>query len=543
MPPHFSTLTHLLRRTNGRFRHQQSLDWGSRGLLMGLLLAAVVATAARLWPLLTNRELAWAALGLAGLGLLLGLLAVWLPRLPLLAQARRADQRLQLQERTQTAVELHHHTLTAPDWLITQQLADAIAALQAVDLPTALPLTLRRRDWLILLPTVGLLVTAVLLPNPQTATLLRQRAIAQTIAEETAVLEEVADQIRQDETLTAEQQAQLLKPVQTALDALAASDSQEEAVAALSQAETELRELSNELAPPNLQPALEAASETLGSSPAAEPLAEALQNGDLAQASAATSQLATDLPTLSDETVAQLAEALAETAQSLQTSDQQLAQAAQAAADALAGEDAAAAQAALQNLAEQLQERGAQTAVSQQAAATANQLGESRQAVAQAGQEQQGEGEETAVGEAPSSQQSQGEGTGAGLGGGQSGSAGQAGGEGGSTSELSENLGSGGGSPGPGGSHAETVYVPPAVDLSPIEGEDVELPAECLANPANCGGLLNETPTEFGSEASLVPYTDVFGDYRHAANEALQDDYIPLGLKAYVRDYFSSLEP
>ena len=28
-----------------------------------------------------------------------------------------------------------------------------------------------------------------------------------------------------------------------------------------------------------------------------------------------------------------------------------------------------------------------------------------------------------------------------------------------------------------------------------------------------------------------------------AAYEALSDDYIPLGLKAYVRDYFSSLEP
>ncbi|MCB0000526.1 MAG: hypothetical protein KDE56_32395, partial [Anaerolineales bacterium] len=105
MPPNFSTLTHLLRRTNGRFRQQQSLDWGARGLLVGLLLAAVVATAARFWPLLTNGELAWVALGLAGLGLFIGLLAVWLPRPSLLVQARRADQLLRLQERAQTAVE------------------------------------------------------------------------------------------------------------------------------------------------------------------------------------------------------------------------------------------------------------------------------------------------------------------------------------------------------------------------------------------------------------------------------------------------------
>ena len=81
------------------------------------------------------------------------------------------------------------------------------------------------------------------------------------------------------------------------------------------------------------------------------------------------------------------------------------------------------------------------------------------------------------------------------------------------------------------------------MDLSGFEGEDVELPAECLADPASCGGLLSENPTEFGDEQSIVPYEQVFGDYRNAANEALADDYIPLGLKGYIRDYFSSLEP
>lgn len=89
----------------------------------------------------------------------------------------------------------------------------------------------------------------------------------------------------------------------------------------------------------------------------------------------------------------------------------------------------------------------------------------------------------------------------------------------------------------------ENVYVPELRDLSGFTGVDVELPAECAANPADCGALLNETPTEFTDETSIVPYTQVFGDYRNAANEALQDDYIPLGLKGYIRDYFSSLEP
>jgi hypothetical protein len=58
---------------------------------------------------------------------------------------------------------------------------------------------------------------------------------------------------------------------------------------------------------------------------------------------------------------------------------------------------------------------------------------------------------------------------------------------------------------------------------------------------ASC--LLSENATDYTKEGSTVPYEQVFGDYQDAANEALQDDYIPLGLKGYIRDYFSSLEP
>jgi hypothetical protein len=85
--------------------------------------------------------------------------------------------------------------------------------------------------------------------------------------------------------------------------------------------------------------------------------------------------------------------------------------------------------------------------------------------------------------------------------------------------------------------------VPDFQDLSGQEGIDVELPAECLANPDSCGSLINENPTEFGDETSTVPYDQVYGDYRDAAYEALAEDYIPLGLKGFIRDYFTSLDP
>ena len=81
------------------------------------------------------------------------------------------------------------------------------------------------------------------------------------------------------------------------------------------------------------------------------------------------------------------------------------------------------------------------------------------------------------------------------------------------------------------------------IDLSGEEGVDIELPAECRANPSACGSLLSETDTEFSDEESLVPYDQVYGDYRDAAYEALDDDYVPLGYREFIRDYFASLEP
>lgn len=43
--------------------------------------------------------------------------------------------------------------------------------------------------------------------------------------------------------------------------------------------------------------------------------------------------------------------------------------------------------------------------------------------------------------------------------------------------------------------------------------------------------------------AASVPYNQVFSDYSNSATRSLESDYIPLGLRDVVRDYFSSLEP
>jgi hypothetical protein len=50
-----------------------------------------------------------------------------------------------------------------------------------------------------------------------------------------------------------------------------------------------------------------------------------------------------------------------------------------------------------------------------------------------------------------------------------------------------------------------------------------------------------ESDPEIGQ--STVPYNLVYATYVDAANQALREQHIPLGLRGYVRDYFSSLEP
>jgi len=57
-----------------------------------------------------------------------------------------------------------------------------------------------------------------------------------------------------------------------------------------------------------------------------------------------------------------------------------------------------------------------------------------------------------------------------------------------------------------------------------IQGGDVPLPA-----PQGGG--------------AAVPYREVYAEYADQAGAALEGSYIPLGMKQYVRDYFSSLEP
>jgi hypothetical protein len=548
----FNQLVKQLHTWNGRRRLRDALLWLPRGVLVGLLLAVLVAAVARFRPLLTNQEVAYVAVALEAVGLLVALIGLLWQRHSLPERARFADGQFRLQERASTAVEIHDGRINTSPIIAEQQLTDTLAAVQRVDARALLPLQLNRQDWLVILLAVVLLLTAVLLPNLQEEILLNQRAISKSIAEQVNELEALSEEIRQNPNLTEAQKEEILEPIEQAIEGLGEGQmSQEQAVATLSEAEAELRDLAASSNAEQLRQQLQQAGEPLASNPNSQPLGEALQNGNLAQAGTAASQLADQLPEMSREEQLALAEDLMETAQALAGTDEQLAQQLAAAAQALQNGEVTAAQQALREAGATLQQRAQEAAAAQQANEAANALSEGRQAVAQAGgqpanpdnmlPENDGRaGENETLGQNPQPGQGDGQGQGnQGQGPGQAEVQGQ--GQGQNDGQNGQLDGSGGGTEG--GGHVENVYAPELQDLSQFEGVDVELPAECAANPADCGALLNETPTEFSDETSVVPYTQVFGDYRNAANEALQDDYIPLGLKGYIRDYFSSLEP
>ena len=55
----------------------------------------------------------------------------------------------------------------------------------------------------------------------------------------------------------------------------------------------------------------------------------------------------------------------------------------------------------------------------------------------------------------------------------------------------------------------------------------------------------NEKPDPFGgvNNPGFVPYRTVYQDYLDAASQAMDQSYIPVQMKDYIRDYFTQLEP
>ncbi|MFN8562228.1 MAG: hypothetical protein U0703_11540 [Anaerolineae bacterium] len=70
------------------------------------------------------------------------------------------------------------------------------------------------------------------------------------------------------------------------------------------------------------------------------------------------------------------------------------------------------------------------------------------------------------------------------------------------------------------------------------DGNNVQLEPDDSNAPTREGDF-SENP----AGQVTVPYDQVFSSYADDASRALDSDYVPLGLRDVIHDYFTSLEP
>lgn len=506
-----------------RRRAASSIMWGMRGLALGFLVALLSALAARVWPLLSTSGLLTLAI-LSGLtGLAAGILAAWLWPRPVLEMARFWDRQLGLKERLSTAVEVELGRLAPPEWLVEQQLSDALQAARSVDASQAVPLRVHTADWLPVALTLAALLAAIWLPNPQQEILDQRAAVREAVQDQVEVLDALRDEIAADPGLTQEDRQALMEVLDSTIESLERRDlTPEEAMAALTEGQDRLRELAPEGSQSQVD-ALKAVAVRLGDSATTEHLAELLEQSDLEAAGAALQGLAEQVGELTPEEQLELAEALADAAAELAGTNPKLAQDFAQAAEAIQQGNMDAASEALAEAAETVARTGEEAATVGAAQAAADQMASSGQAIAQAS----GGNTSTAGGSESDSGDTEQGGAGGGAGSGES----DASGSGGEASSMD------GGGPADGGMRDyEPIYVPQR--LGGDGGPEVELPSG-----DNLGELVRELPSDPEMGSSTVPYNQVYADYLDAANQALEDEQIPLSLRGYIRDYFSSLQP
>ncbi len=535
--PDMASIHNALKAWDARARLQASALWLPRGLAAGLTVAVGLAVAARLWPLLPRADLIrLAALSAAG-GIALALLAVWLkPRSPL-ALARRFDQQFGLRERLSTALELAGGVLPVESAvLVAAQRADAARVAGEVDARRGLPLRLRWRDWALVALALGAFATATLIPNPQETALAEQAEVEEAIAEQLEALEALREQALQDPLLSDEQRAAVVETLDAAVETLSQRGvTQQEALAALDAAEQELRDLS-ERAAAERQEALREASAALERAGAGE-IAQALQEGRFAEAGESLSDLAEALQGMSAEEAQSLAGQLDQAADSLENANPELAESLREAAEALRQGDTQSAAEALEQAGEQMAQSGGEGG-EPQTGQYADSLQQGQSELAEAGgksnprRDQAGQPGQGGMGQAQPMQPGQGDQPqpGSGQPGGDEGSGLDPGQVAGDTPRLS-------GAEPDGGERPPEIYAPQRIGGE--GGEQVDIPGEAGPGTPVTEGELAENPTG----ESSVPYTEVFGDYSGAVNQALDTGYIPLGMRGLIQQYFSRLEP
>ncbi|MCI0710630.1 MAG: hypothetical protein L0154_10765 [Chloroflexi bacterium] len=627
---------------NRRLRTARTVTWLPRGIMVGATIALVFTAISWLRPWLLPSQLAQISIASIGFFTIGTLLLIWLAPRSVDKAVRDFDLRFHLKERLTTALELIRGDITAPLILTDKQIEDTRIAANKVRANQYLPYKVNRLEVGIVVAMLIILIASLLFDNPNAQELQAQQAFDNTITEQIEDLEQMRDDVEGNSALSEEAQEELMQPLDEALDTLNQDDiSQEEAVAALTETEQDLREMSEGLSSEERQ-ANEQAGNDLSSSPLSNELGDKLGDSDLPGSAEESRELSDDLNELNQQEMNELADKLDEAADELRETNPEVSELFEEAAEALRQGDTERAQQALDDAAEAMQNQDTQNRNSEQsqtAQEMADEIGEQRDEVLnpesqdgqqgqeqdqqqqdqqqqqqdqqQQGQQQQDQQQQDQQGEqGQQGQQQEGdqgqqqgqqgqqegeqgqqegqqgqqpgqEGQQEGQEGqqgqqGQEGDQGQQGGQAGQEGQQSDSssssegqqsgqpggagAGDSGGDAGTDQSGGQQGSINDADDNSP--GDNSMRDFEPIYDPNRVGGeggvdvdldgQIDESNGEPLNEAdfnedfqgeSQVPYDEVFRRYEQSVRDALESDYIPIGVRDIIRSYFSSLEP
>lgn len=542
------SLLPYLKQISRRTRLRDGWNWMQDSFWLALLLCLLVLAAGRICPV--DSLLRWAT---APLGLWLILLpgyALLRPQSPL-QTARVAESELGLKERLSTSLVLSGMGKQKPSEallasfrpeLVERQHEDALHAIRSIQPRQDFPLLIHRRPLLYAGAALVVILALIWLPNPMDEVLRERQAVAREAERQAERIEKLRDEVAKANEMTPEERDELLRK----LDELARqlrnnTGDREQALADVSRLEESLR---NKIDPRSGQK--QAMLEALAAQLQSLENNEGNQQGNLDEAAKAVEQLAEQMKSMTPEEREALAQQLAQMAtRAAQAGDSQLAQSFSALSQAAQSGDSQQASDAAKQAAQSLKQAKSDLANQRTLNQSLSQLQSSRQSLANAGQQGRQaaqSGQSGQAGQNSQNNQAQGQ-NGQGQGQGQ-----QPGGGGGTTANTlpsANRIGQAGNPQGearPGGEGQldSQVYVP----REKRDSGDGELffPGQDT-NQGETTSREQQDPLGGVNNPSLIPYQGVYQSYVDAASQAMDQSFIPPGLKDYVKNYFSQLEP
>ena len=599
--PSYVAVQGIVRRWERRQRLGRMFDWLPRALMLALVFGIGIALVSRMRPWLMPGQIIFVTAIAAVVCLVVAGLAIWLWPRTLIESARRFDQLFQLKERTSTALELLAGSIRSNDELMAYQLEDTLVRADAIRPTTFMPLRMRWREWAVVASLLVLLALLTLLPNAFAEAISENSAQQAAIDEAAETLRDITRDLAADPNLDSERREQLLEALQASIAVLDEPDlTPEEALAAVSSSEATLSEQGEQLRQQgtSAQSSLDAAANALRNLPSFRDNPQSSQQS----LSQMLDTLGQQLEGLDDADRQSAANALNNAAQQMEQTSTAGAQSLQQASEQLQQGDAQGAQQQLQQAQQQAEQAQQQ---SQEQQDSAQQLEDSADRAEQAGSQisqqqtdaqaqgqqqtqQTQSGIQSGGNDAQTQQNSQGgpqvpSNAQSGAQGDQQQSEQSAQSQAGDNAQGMQQSQSPSGQPGSNGLQSEegdgqgsaqagagdsagnsgqqigaSQGQQPDQDNNPDGGGLRDY--EAIYAPRRLGGEPGDQTVELEPDASempvvegefaqnpegavSVPYNRVFSNYANAVNRALESDYVPLGLRDVVRDYFTGLEP